>query len=638
MTTSGGAAEGALKGVVVGTGGHVDHGKTTLVRALTGVETDRWKEERERGLTIDIGFARLPLEAELETGVVDVPGHEDFLKNMLAGATGIDILLLVVAADEGPMPQTYEHLAIARLLGVERGVVALTKLDRVDEAWLELVTEATREALAEVLGHERWPIVGVSATEGTGLTELLDALREGARGVPQRNADDFFRMPVDRSFSIHGTGTVVTGTAWSGRVATGAEVRIFPGERRARVRALQVHGDARLEVAAGRRCALALVGVEPDTVGRGSVLVTDEFWRGTARLGARITLLPRPGRSVEHGQRLRVYLGTREVMARVFLPRGGAIAPGDRSWAVLALEEPLVARVRDRFILRFYSPVTTIGGGVVAELEPPRAWRERTPLWARILEGPSSDALVAAIESRRLRGLPVGEAPIATGLSPAAVADAGGRASAITRLGDRWFADSFHEEAVGRVRSTVERLHGDRRRAPAVSLEAVRATVARSCDPALVDDAIRTLAERDEVTVEGPRIALAGQGASLTAAEEAARDRLIELLSAGGLQPPTVSDLRRELRIDRDLLDDLLPLLRDEGRIVSVTPEIHITTEAADSLRLRVEGLLAGGQVVPPVRFKETLGLTRKYLIPMLEYLDREGVTKRTGEGRVRAE
>ncbi len=636
--TGGRAGDGVLKGVVVGTGGHVDHGKTTLVRALTGVETDRWKEERERGLTIDIGFARLPLEAELETGVVDVPGHEDFLKNMLAGATGIDILLLVVAADEGPMPQTYEHLAIARLLGVERGVVALTKVDRVEEAWRDLVAETTREALDEVVGHGDWPIVPVSATEGTGLTDLLDALREGARGVPPRNADDLFRMPVDRSFSIHGTGTVVTGTAWSGRVAAGGEVRIFPGERRARVRALQVHGDPRRAVAAGRRCALALVGVDPADVGRGSVLVTDDAWRGTPRLGARITLLSRPGRSVEHGQRLRVYLGTREVMARVFLPQDGAVGPGGRSWAVLALEEPLVARARDRFILRFYSPVTTIGGGVVAELGPPRAWRERTPLWARILDGSSDDALLAAIEARRMRGLPAGEAPIATGLPPAAVVEAGGRAPGITQLGDRWFADSFREEAVRRVRSTVERLHEDRRRSPTVSLEAVRATVARSCDPALVDEAIRTLSERNEVSVDGPRIALAGHGPSLTPAEDAARSRLIELLSAGGLQPPTLSELRRELRIDRDLLDDLLPLLREEGRIVSVTPEIHITAEAEESLRRSVEGLLAGGAVVPPARFKETLGLTRKYLIPMLEDLDREGVTRRTGEGRVRAD
>ncbi|MGH7539619.1 MAG: selenocysteine-specific translation elongation factor, partial [Gemmatimonadota bacterium] len=348
------------RGHVIGTAGHVDHGKTSLVRALTGVDTDRWKEERDRGLTIDLGFARLVLNGEVEVGVVDVPGHEDFLKNMLAGATGVDLLLLVVAADEGPMPQTWEHLAIAGLLGVERGVVALSKADRVDPEWLELARAATRDLLATLPGGDGWPIVPVSAVSGEGLDALREALRAEVASAPARSTDDLFRLPVDRGFSIHGTGTVVTGTVWSGRVSEGDALRLLPGDRAVRVRALQVHGEGRTCVPAGRRCALALVGADPGDAPRGSVLVGDPAWHEVDRLGVCLRVLRRPGRSIEHGQRVRVYHGTREAMARVYLAAQEALPPGGEAWAVVALESPLVARVGDRFIVRFYSPVTTI--------------------------------------------------------------------------------------------------------------------------------------------------------------------------------------------------------------------------------------------------------------------------------------
>jgi selenocysteine-specific elongation factor len=622
---------------VIGTGGHVDHGKTALVRALTGVETDRWKEERERGLTIDIGFAEFQLERDLETGIVDVPGHEDFLKNMLAGATGIDLLLLVVAADEGPMPQTYEHLAIAGLLGVEHGVVALTKTDRVDAAWLELATEATGELLGDVLGHRGWPIVPVSAVTGDGLDALREALRGEIRATEGREASDMFRLPVDRSFSIRGTGTVVTGTVWTGGVTVGDQLTVMPGGHVARVRALQVHGHTRSHVSAGRRCALALVGLEPPQAPRGSVLVADDSWRESDRLGVRVRTLERPGRSLEHGQRIRVYLGTRETMARALLQDRRGLAPGAAGWAALVLEDPLVARVRDRLVLRFYSPVTTIGGGEIAELQPPHRWEARSEAWASILDDEPSAAIRAAIRLRDTAGLPIEEAPHATGHTAAAVADAGETDSELLRIGDAWFTEAALDEATARTLEAVERLQEAHRRATAVSLSAVRARARRSSASELVDAALEDLSRRGAIQIDGPRVCLPGHEPRLTPPERDAREEILRRIRVGRLQPPTVNDLGRELRIDRDLLDDLLPLLQDEGRLVAITPEIHIASEERESLIALVRALLADGEVAPPTRFKEALGLSRKYLIPILEYLDREGVTRRTGDGRVLA-
>lgn len=624
------------RGIVLGTAGHVDHGKTSLVRALTGVETDRWAEERERGLTIDLGFARMELDEGVETGVVDVPGHEDFLRNMLAGATGIDLLLLVVAADEGPMPQTREHLAIARLLGVRRGVVALTKRDRVEPEWLELAEEATRDLLREHPGFEQWPVFRVSSTTGEGLEELARGLADAVAGLEGRGEADLFRMPVDRAFTIRGTGTVVTGTVWSGAVRTGDTLRLLPADRQVRVRGVQVHGDSRDRASAGRRCALALVGVEPGESGRGNTLVADADWRPATRLAVRIESLAAPGRPLEDGQRIRTYLGTREVMARVYPEDGRTLSPGDAGWAVLALEEPLVARVRDRVILRFYSPVTTIAGGRIAELDPPRSRADRTDAWERILGDPPGPAFEALVGLRGLRGLGVAAAPVLLGRPPAAVAEAAVRSEAI-ELGGRWFAPRAREEAAADTLDIVRRQHELHRRAASVSREAVRSTLLERCHPALADDALQRLVDDGALISAGPALALPGHEPSLTPEERRALDALREAIRDGGLQPPTVDDLATGLALPRDLLDDLLRLLADEGEVRAITPEIHVRAAALDDMAGRVRTLLASGDPHPPTTFKEAFGLTRKYLIPLLEHLDRTGVTRRTGEGRVLA-
>ncbi|MDX1392991.1 MAG: selenocysteine-specific translation elongation factor [Gemmatimonadota bacterium] len=621
------------RGLVVGTAGHVDHGKTSLVRALTGVETDRWREERERGLTIDIGFAPLDLAPELETGVVDVPGHEDFLKNMLAGATGIDVVLLVVAADEGPMPQTREHLAIARLLGIERGVVALTKIDRVESDWVELATDAVMELLEEH-GCAGWPIVPVSSTTGEGVEDLERSLRAAGAGTSPRRTRDLFRLPVDRAFSIHGTGTVVTGTVWSGRIRTGDTVRLLPGGATARVRGLEVHGSPRDGVAAGRRCALALVGVDPGDAGRGTVLVADEGWTAVSRLGVRIDVLAAPGRPIEHSQRVRLYVGTSEVMARVVAHGGGTIVPGTSGWAVLVLESPVVTRCGDRGIVRFYSPVTTIAGLRVAELDPPRVWTSRTGRWERLLDGSDEEAFAAAVELAGGSGFGGPREGIVLGRPPEIV-EALGASSAAVRLGDRWFDPDVLDATMSAARDTVERLHEADRRAPGVSLEAVRSALARGRAPELVKACLDRHLEEGTLVATGPLVSLPGSGVVLTPEEQEQLNRLESVLVSGGLQPPTVNDLGAALRVQRDVLADLLRLLVDRGAAVAVTPEIYVDTAALDEMAGGVRELLADGQPRPPTAFKERFGLSRKYLIPLLEHLDRASVTRRVAEGRI---
>jgi selenocysteine-specific elongation factor len=622
------------RGVVVGTAGHVDHGKTALVRALTGVETDRWREERERGLTIDIGFAPFNLASDLEAGIVDVPGHEDFLKNMLAGATGIDVLLLVIAADEGPMPQTREHLAIARLLGISHGVVALTKRDKVDDDWLALAVETTRELMAEDQRQEAWIIVPVSATTGEGLNDLRAALAAAAQDTKVRPTDDLFRLPVDRGFSIHGTGTVVTGTIWSGVVRVGDSLRLFPGGEALRVRGLQVHGDKRQEATAGRRCAVAVVGATPTEAERGSVLVADSAWSPLDRLGVRVQMLPKARQPLEHGQRIRVYLGTREVMARTLTFERESIPAGSSGWAVLALESPLLARTRDRAILRFYSPLATIGGARIVDLDPARSWMDHVEVWHRILQGSDADAFEGVVKLAGSKGLPIKEAPLRVGCSSVDIDQVASQVLC-ERIGKFWFSLDTMGMALKAVEETMRGLHENNRRATGVSKEALRSALMADYAPELIENSISQLLREGGLEENGPLLSLPDQGVELTQEEIEACDRLLATIVSGGLQPPRVTDLARNLKLSRPVLDDLLRLLQERGATKAVTPEMHVAMAELDRLVVVVQDLLANRDPAPPTVFKEALGVSRKYLIPLLEYLDLEGVTRRTGEGRV---
>ncbi|HUP18945.1 MAG TPA: selenocysteine-specific translation elongation factor [Gemmatimonadota bacterium] len=631
------------RGRVVGTAGHIDHGKTELVRALTGVWTDRLPAERERGISIDLGFAPLELgEGAPPASVVDVPGHEGFIKNMVAGATGIDAVLLVVAADEGMMPQSREHLLVLTALGVERGVVAVTKADLVEPEWAELVAESVREELAgTVLAGA--PIVVCSARTGEGVERVRAALGEAVAGAePARRAHLPFRLPVDRAFGVAGVGTVATGTVWSGEVETGGVVALFPAEARrpvrpveTRVRSIQVHGAAVERAGAGQRAALGLAGADTASAGRGAVLADPSRpWRMVKRVDARCALASSAPRPLPRGARVRVHHATREVMARVWWYDRNTLEPGEEADARLTLEAPIVPAAGDRLVLRAYSPVTTIGGGTILALDPPRergaARAERGRRLAEMADAPEEARLVLALEAAGGIGIPHAALAIETGVEP------GEPPAGIEIHGGRWFAASARVRAMERIERALAEHHAREPLQPGLPLEAAR-RAARPADPALVEAAIEALEREDRARRRGTVLALAGHRAQLPEGERELVARLQARLSEAALEPPETVALASDLRVETRRLRELLAHLEREGALVKLASDWYADAAAVERAREAVVERLEAEGAVEVGAFRELLGVSRKYLIPLLEYLDREGVTRREGNRRVRA-
>jgi selenocysteine-specific elongation factor len=612
--------------VVIGTAGHVDHGKTTLVKALTGVDTDRWEEEKRRGITIDIGFAPLDLGDGVRASVVDVPGHEDFIRNMVAGATGVDVALLVVAADESVMPQTVEHVAILDALGVTAGVVALAKADLVEPGWLDLVTGEIRERLAG--SGVRWKaVLPVSALTGTGLTELKSALRNASADPPIRRSDDLFRMPVDRAFSVAGAGTVVTGTTWSGSVRAGDEVLVLPGDHRARVRGVQVHDAPAAAAEPGRRTAIALVGVDRDAVPRGSAVVAGPGWRATDVLDVLITLLPGAGPLTQRS-RVRLHLGTAEIMARV-TPSAEGIPAGGAGTARLRLESPVAARWGDRGVLRSWSPITTIGGCVVADPWP--ADRPRRPADAAPLLGAPVERVAALVRRAGDRGVGIQDLPVRLGIAPGAVA---GLVSSVGQAGvrgleSRLVAVSAVDAAREQVKEALGAFHRRSPLAPGMPLEAIRQLLG-SAD--LADAVIADLIASARAVADGSALRLATHepGAEALRREEVGR----------------VGNAFREAGFEGRTLPELVPAgsaadvssivdyLVREGRVVRVGRDRYYDAEVLDQMVRATAQIMGESGDVGVAQLRDRLGLTRKYLIPFVEWLDAQGYTVRNGDVR----
>jgi selenocysteine-specific elongation factor len=617
---------------VVGTAGHIDHGKTALVKALTGVDTDRWEEEKRRGITIDLGFAPLPLtgDGDLQASIVDVPGHEGFVKNMLAGATGIDVALLVIAADEGVMPQTEEHLAIVELLGVRRGVPVLSKRDLVDDEWLALVRAEVAERLKS--SRVRWePPVAVSALTGDGLDALRAALVAVANDVPARAADDLFRLPIDRVFAVAGAGTVVTGSTWSGMVAVGDSVRVLPQDREARVRSVEVHGEAAERAVPGRRTALALVGVDKEQVDRGDVAVTGEGWAPTTTLDVALELLPSARKPLAVRTRIRVHLGTAEVLGRVAQVR--SIAPGETGLARLLLERRLVARGGDRFVIRSFSPVTTIGGGVVLDPFPPK--RPRVSERGLTADQPPGERLVRLVEEAGLRGVAVRDLPVRLGILPgegAHVIELAGKG--VLASGDVLVARRAITTEVERLATLVAAHHDAHPLDAGLSLQALRAAVTAAAPPVL-DLLVEFGAKKQAFELAGAVVRRPGWKATLDSHAGDSGARLVRRLAEARWQVPTVAELQHEFP---DLaIAPLLAHLAREGGVEQVDQERYAAKPALDEFRRALEATLQELGRATPAQLRDRTGLTRKYLIPLLEWADRRGITKRQGDARVLA-
>lgn len=631
-----------MRRLILGTAGHIDHGKTALVHALTGIDTDRLAEEKRRGITIDLGFASLRLGTDpdaIALGIADVPGHEAFIRNMLAGATGIDLVLLVVAADEGVMPQTSEHLAIVELLGVRAGVVALTKTDLVEPEWLELVAEDLHSQL-KMTPFASAPIVPVSAMTGAGLQALRAALYGVARQTSQRSEDDLFRLPVDRVFTVRGTGTVVTGTVWSGSIARDQTIRVLPSGETARLRGLQVHGVECDVVHAGQRAALALAGVDRERLTRGAVLVAGPAWHAHAMVTAHIRVLPTAAHPIRPRQRVRFHLGTAEVMGRVALLERDPVPPGDTAWVQLRLEAPVVARAGDRFVIRSYSPVTTIGGGIIAEPLAPKRRRlraaERERLEA-VLGSESAAAVLACARAEAWAGADRSRLAIETPHPPAAVAGVAERLEGeglLVHIGDRIFAREIAEAARQRLLAAVDTFHQQQPLRPGIDRGELRRALPRRAAPPLAEWALAELLSGGTLEPRAGLVARHGFSPHLTREQAQARDRLADLLTHAGLMPPTIPELPASLRSRADFWP-LLKLLEHDEQLVALTPDLYIARCALDAAIATARRDLAGRDGLGPADFKAVFQISRKFLIPLLEYFDRTGITTHRGDTRV---
>ncbi len=629
------------KSVIVGTAGHIDHGKSSLVEALTGTNPDRLEEEKRRGITIDLGFAFLE-EGGIRLGLVDVPGHERFVRNMLAGAAGVDLILLVIAADESIKPQTREHFEICRLLGVQRGVVALTKSDLVEPGLLDLV----RLEVAEFLRGsflEAAPVVPVSAKTGAGLQELKRALLVEAQRVCGKDVSRAFRLPIDRAFAMKGFGTVVTGTLISGSVAPGEEVELFPIGQRLRVRGVQSGGKAVERAFAGQRTAINLAGIEHTAVRRGMALAAPGLFRVTRRLDACIELLASAPK-LKARARVHFHHGTAETVAEVFLHGCEELASGKKAFAQFRLEEEVLALRGDHFILRQFSPVVTIGGGLVLDplAKRPRRRESSREQFLDTLERGQAAEILPAMASRAPQGLLLADVAARTGWpereiqAEAVKLEGAGKLRRVSEQPAIVMAADIFTRLCDQIFARVEKFHKENPLLPGIAREELRGKEGRRVRPETFRAALEELARGRRIELAGEAVKRAGAEIALQPEEARAKDQIEATFAKAGLAVPAVQEVLTKLTIDAKRAEKLLQLLLREQRLVRVTPELVFHRKALEELRERLRQFqkTRGPRISVPV-FKELAGISRKYAIPLLEYLDRQGVTRRAGDERV---
>jgi len=631
----------ATKSVIVGTAGHIDHGKSALVEALTGTHPDRLAEEKRRGITIDLGFAFLEEEG-VRFGFVDVPGHERFVSNMLAGAAGIDVLLLVIAADESIKPQTREHFDICRLLGVKRGVVVLTKRDLVDADTLELVRMETEEFLRHSF-LERAPIVPVSSKTGAGLEELKKALKTAAANVPGKDAARYFRLPIDRAFAMKGFGSVVTGTLISGSVGAGDEVELFPGGDRLRVRGVQSGGHAVERATPGQRTAVNLAGIEHTALKRGMALAAPGKFRKTRRIDVRLESLASV-RKLKQGAKVHFHAGTAETIAEVFLHGEKELLPGGSAFANLKLQEELLLLPGDRFIVRQFSPVVTIGGGVVLDALARRPMRRDTgrAAFLEILEKGNHEEMLAAMTERALFGLNLEEIVARTGWLENEIHAAAQKLSATARVRVvaaeplMLVSGKLFEEVRKKILEKVEKFQKENPLLPGISREDLRASLGKRVRTETFRAALEDLTAQGKVETPGELVKKAGSEIALRPEEAKAKEQIEAAFAAASLAVPSVQEVLQKLAVETKRAEKLLQILLREKSLVRVSPDLIFHRQALAQLKeqLFTYKKAKGDRISVPV-FKELTGITRKYAIPLLEFLDRERVTRRAGDERV---
>jgi selenocysteine-specific elongation factor len=625
--------------VIFGTAGHVDHGKSALVLALTGTDPDRLAEEKAREMTIDLGFAFLPLPGlESPVAIVDVPGHEMFVRNMVAGATGIDAAIFVIAADEGVMPQTVEHLDVLRCLQVPAGVVALTKVDKAAPERVGEVTNEARRLVADTFLRDA-RIVPVSSVTSQGLAELREELGRIALDVRPRSAEGIFRLPVDRVFTLKGVGVVVTGTVISGALSAGQTVALLPQGRDLRARSLQVHNETVNQVSAGQRAAVNLADVEKDEIERGDVLTTPGSLAPTLMMDVRLMLSARVPKALTQRARVRIHHGTKEVMARVVLLEGESLEPGQSALAQLRLESPLVAVAGDLFVMRSYSPMRVIGGGGVVDAHPPK--RRPGGDVQEVAERETLDAgdiVIEMLDRAGARGASFDDLRVSAGLSESALREHLSRAAAgekaVAGRRDLWFSAGAVEEMQSTVAARLAALHtADPLRAfiPLSTVSGAVTTEQRECFRLALD----ALSKHGTVVVAGERARLSSHTPQWTGRLAEARRIIVEICRAAGLAAPTLEELAIASKLNAQECRRVLDALVDADELVALAPGIYIHSAVMQECRARLVDFLRQHGQINISQCRDLLGASRKYLLPFLERLDAEGVTIRRGDYRV---
>lgn len=633
-----------MKQVILGTAGHIDHGKTSLIRALTGIDTDRLKEEKLRGITIELGFAHMDLPGGERLGIVDVPGHEKFVKHMVAGATGIDLVALVIAADEGIMPQTREHMEICELLRVKKGLVVLTKTDLVDDQdWLEMVREDIIQFLKGTF-LEGCQIVPVSAATGEGIPELKQSLAKLFAEVESKSTDGPFRLPVDRVFTMRGFGTVITGTSISGRLHIGDAVFIYPSELKSKVRGLQVHGLDVQEVLPGQRTAVNLQGMERALIQRGDVLATPGALTSSPMLDIQLDLLKSAPRPLKHRAKVRFHTGTAEHLATIILLDRQEMKPGEKTFAQVRLDQPTAVLRGDRFVLRSYSPVQTIGGGTILHPLPRKhkgsAKREAAKALEVLSTSSDADIILWHLYDAGWEGLGELELRVRTNV-PQKFLEKTLQQFTSTKKAILYDKDNkrlIHPDALNEMKASITEILTDyHQRFPlkaGMAKEEIPALLAKPVDGKLYNFALRQLAEAGQLAQEMEWVRLATHKVALTKDEEVIREKIEKIFRDSGLQPPFFRDVAPTLPGTAKQHQEVMEWMLSKGVLVKTKEEIYFHSAViADFQKRLVSWLREHGEVTTP-QFKELTQASRKYLIPLMEYFDAQKVTIRVGDVR----
>lgn len=631
-----------MKQIILGTAGHIDHGKTSLIKAVTGINTDRLKEEQIRGITIELGFAALDLPSGRHLGIVDVPGHEKFVKNMVAGATGIDMVVMVIAADEGVMPQTREHLEICGLLGIEYGMVALTKIDMVDEEWLELVTEDINE-FVEGTFLEGQKIVPVSSSSGEGLDRFIEALDELSEKVPDRPISNLFRLPVDRVFSMKGFGTVITGSLSSGKVAVGDTIMIYPSLTASKVRGIQVHGRTVEEAQSGMRTAINFQGLEKAAVRRGEVLSTAGALKPSYMVDVACRYLASNPKKIKNRALVRFHTGTSEVLGKLILLDRDELQPGDDIEAQIRLDAPVAVVKDDRFVLRSYSPVRTIGGGWIINPIPPKHKRFKP----EVIQGLKNltlnepDKIISYhVGASEFRGVSFKDLVIMTNLPEKKLDNFIQKLLSVQEIirVDKDNRIFVHQKYLASIQEQIgSYLHTYHQKNPlkaGVSKEELKSKFPLMEGTKLFDLILNQMMKAQIIAQEGETVRLFDHKVSLGQDQAGLKKKISDIYLGNRLQPPYFKDVVKNLDVVPSRAKDVLMLLVEEGTIIKAKEDLYFHVEAVQQLKENLTAFLEEkGEITTP-QFKEMTGASRKYVIPLLEYFDAKNVTIRVGDSR----